>query len=203
MIMRRFVLSALLISLIAVSSTSFASPIATERIRIWQEEEQVCLALLVPGLPNTLDVNKKQTPPRSIEYVYSILFFDGARLYRCGAVNVTAAGLPEQTIPLTKLEQTLFQFSDDGSNATLITHVGCHAEGEELIWTVRLPVRNRDGAEVAISFETITHIGIDIFDEYHMLSEQRSYRLAEDGSAIDLGGAALSHVLYPRNSATE
>jgi len=195
---RRFVFSALIIFLVAVSSVSFALPITTERIRIWQKGDEVCLALLVPGLPNELEIDKKQTPDQNIEYAYFISFFDGESLFQCGAINVTTSGLREKTVPLTMLEQTLFMVSNDGSSATFLTHVDCHVEGEELIWTVGLPVLERNGTEVAVHFETITHIGIDIFDDYNMLTERRSYKLGEDGSVINLGAVTLVHFLYPR-----
>jgi len=194
---KRCVLFVLVVLMIAVSSVSFALPIATDRVRIWQKGDEVFFALQVDDLPEEFEINKKSTQDMALEYSYRIQFFDGERLYECGAVNFKFSSSVAQSVPVSSFQQSLWQTDIGGRGASVLTGVKCQRKGDEIIWTVGLPVIDREGNEIEITFDAITHLGFNIIADDLGKSERQSYEIVGGLALIDLGDTHLARIIYP------
>jgi len=199
-----FILLGLILSLVAASAVSFALPITVDRIRIWQEGDEVFFALQVPNLPDEIEINKKATRDKATENSFSIYFYDDENLYYCVAQNNKQPDSEPETVPISSLSQLLF-LVEDARSSSLVDWISCQLEEEEIVWIVELPVIDRygfvagEGNEVDIHFDAITHVGFQIFSVVDGFgqAERRNYEINPDGTLTDLGDDHMTQIIYP------
>lgn len=196
--MKRFVLLGLVVFLVMLSVVSYALPITTDRIRIWQEGNEAFLALQVDDLPAKFEINKKSTPDMTIDYEYRVFFYDGEYPYECGGMNYKLTGAKAKTVPISDFEHSLYQIDMGANRANRLTYLSCHVEDDWIIWTIELPAVDFDGKEVEINFDNITYIGFDFTNSDLDQKERKNYEINADGTLTELEDQYFSSIRFSK-----
>lgn len=148
-----------LILTIAIALPALAMMIDHPPVRIETREDGGAFSLTVENLPETFELNMKDTEDYAQEYIYQVRFCDGNAFYAVGPAHFKSPDNETKVSPLFGRSQLWQEDSSEGNPLSQCSH---ERDGDTVTFLLEEPIFDRDGYTVKIDYENIIAFGYTI-----------------------------------------
>ncbi len=152
------------------------------------------------GFPQKFVLNHSSVKDNARAHGFEVQVYDGKSLYSASTIHFKYPGSAEKTGTLKDMQSTLWR-STNGSNMQYVQQLGLDYDRDHITWSVKLPIKDRDGNEVSIDFANISHIGYNVaWEDYPeekaiQHREVETFEVSDDGGLKSMGNRRITEIV--------